>query len=30
VTAHVDGIAASAATFLTAVADKTVMAPARC
>jgi ATP-dependent Clp protease protease subunit len=27
VTAHVDGIAASAATFLTAVADKTVMAP---
>jgi ATP-dependent Clp protease protease subunit len=27
VTAHVDGMAASAATFLTAVADKTVMAP---
>jgi ATP-dependent protease ClpP protease subunit len=27
VTAHVDGVAASAATFLTAVADKTIMAP---
>lgn len=27
VTAHVDGIAASAATFLTSVADKTIMAP---